>query len=141
MLEEMETAARRIWLVNPNRSSSGKARVIVSSAYSIALCHTSSFSKLNIILAFPFSQLSTQPSLNQLPPRSHRALGRRFRNRLGGRVAEGKQDLFRPFRLVAVQFAEGFAEGVEAEVGLAIGAVQAVEECSQLNEPEPRIHE
>src|SRR4051812_8024707 len=51
MLEEIETAARRIWFVKPNLSASGKDRVreYTKSANSIERCQTSSFSKLNII--------------------------------------------------------------------------------------------
>src|SRR4051794_32964873 len=50
MLEETETAARRIWLVSPKRSESGKdlVREYTRSANSIERCQTSSFSKLNI---------------------------------------------------------------------------------------------
>ena len=55
MFAEMETAARRIWLVRPNLSASGKFRVreYTTSANSMALCQTSSFSKLNIELCNP----------------------------------------------------------------------------------------
>lgn len=54
MLEEMDTAARLIWLVRPNRSSLGKpvVREYTRSANAIAFCQTSSFSKLNMGDAF-----------------------------------------------------------------------------------------
>jgi hypothetical protein len=48
--DETDTAARRIWLVSPNRSLSGKLFVTAytRSAKSIALCQTCNFSNVNI---------------------------------------------------------------------------------------------
>jgi hypothetical protein len=50
MLEEIDTAARRIWLQRPNRSSSGNLRVkeYTSSPKAMASFQVSSFSKLNL---------------------------------------------------------------------------------------------
>src|SRR5437870_13120631 len=91
-------------------------------------------------VSFP-STINSQPSTILPRPRPDRPLPRRLLNRFGGRIAEGEQDLFRAFRFVGFQFAQGFAEGVEAKVGLALGALHAVEKSGQLNESEPRIHE
>src|SRR5438128_5862782 len=43
-----------------------------------------------------------RPASRFVIPGADSALPRRLRNRLGGRVAEGEQDVFRAFRLVAV---------------------------------------
>src|ERR1051326_9312772 len=90
--------------------------------------------------SFP-STIDSPPSTLLPRPRSHRAFARRFRNRVGGRGAEGEQDLFGALGLVALQFPQSSPEGVEAEVSLAFGAVHAVEERGQLNEPEAGVHE
>ena len=39
------------------------------------------------------------------------------------------------------QFAQGIAEGLEAKVRLAFGALHAIEKRGQFDQPEPRVHE
>ena len=59
----------------------------------------------------------------------------------GGGVAEGEENVFGALGLVVGEVFHGFAEGGEAEVGVAIGAVEAVEEGRDLDEAKAGVHE
>src|SRR5205814_4862488 len=87
------------------------------------------------------STINHQLSTSDSRPCPYRALPGCLFSRLGGRVAEGEQHLSCAFGFVAVQFAEGLAKGVEAEVGISFGAVNAVEKGGQFDELEPRVQE
>src|SRR5438034_5393092 len=69
------------------------------------------------------------------------SLARRFLDRLGRRIAEGEQDLIGAVGIFTVEFAQCRAEGVEAEVSLAFGAVHTVEKGREFNQFETGVHE
>ncbi len=60
-------------------------------------------------------------------------------NRLSSWVAEGEEDVFGAGGLFTIEFLDGRAESVEAEVGFAFGAVNAVEERGEVDKFRARL--
>ena len=74
-------------------------------------------------------------------PRSHRALARRFLDRLGRRIAERIQHGFCAPGIAAMQLLKRLPKGSEPKIRLPFRAIHAIEECGQVDELRPRIHE
>ena len=74
-------------------------------------------------------------------PRLARRLGGRGGNRLRGWIAESQQHAFGFVLAAAIQIGQRSAKGFDAEIVLAAGAFDAVEERGDINQPAARIEE
>ena len=65
----------------------------------------------------------------------------RFGDGFDGRIAQGQQDASGADGFIKLQFGEGRAKSVQAEVRLAFAAIDAIEEGRDVDQLRPRIHE
>src|SRR3954469_4967019 len=74
-------------------------------------------------------------------PGPARGFGRRFFDGLSRRVAKGEQDSFAPTGAFLGEFAKRLAKSLHAKVGVSMAALDAIDECSQIDELAARVHE
>ena len=66
---------------------------------------------------------------------------RRCRDRFGAGIAEGKEDGFGAFRLVALKFFHGTAEGAHPEILGTVRALHAIDKRGEIDQFAARVHE
>ena len=74
-------------------------------------------------------------------PRPHSAFAGSFRDGFSGRVAEGKEHVFRTLRLVSRERIHGFEKSGEAEIRITRSAIHAIEKRGDVDELRARVHE
>src|ERR1051325_9123890 len=74
-------------------------------------------------------------------PRPARRLGRRRWNRLSRGIAQRQQNTLCALRLTFFEFFHRFAKTVQPKIRFALGAVEPVKKCGEINQLAASIHE